>query len=164
MAMDSAEIHKALKDWFTLDFVVTRGFSLYGPDQKNIEGALTQYLPKKSKDDKMLEGLLIDGVQMLNTWSVQAFMKGEVLMTVSFARIPVIGNILPDLEGVSLLDFQGLISTGTETIIDDSGDTTTIHPGIYLYQGTSAIATALQSFVTPILTNIWSIIVSTLGD
>ena len=164
MAMDSEEIHNSLKDWFTLDFVATRGFSLYGPNQKNIESALTQYLPRKSADDSMLEGLMIDGVQMLSKWDVQAFIKGEVLLTVSFAKIPVIGSILPELEDVSLLDFQGLISTGTETIVGDSGDTTTIYPGIYIYQGTSALATALQSFVKPILTHIWSIIVSTLGD
>ena len=154
IGISGEEIHKKLKDWIEISVKFTRGISIFGPTKDTVESALTNYNAKEAKGDV---------TNVFSGWTVQAFAKGKVTMTVSFQNIPKIGDILPELEDISLGDTQAMISTGTQNIVDDSGKTTTIYPGIYLYKGTTAAATAITSIVSTVLKSVWTIIVSILN-
>ena len=151
LQISGGEIHKELKDWFDLSVVLTRGISISGPTQETLETALSTYDAQKEEGDI---------TNVFGDWTYQSFAKGKVTMTASFQKIPVIREILPELEDIDLSEVNALISTGKQVIVKDSGDTTTIYPGIYLYKGNSIGATAIKSIVSTVLKSIWPIIVS----
>ena len=153
LGIDGEEIDKQLKDWIALNVVVTRGLSFFGPTVDTVSSALAKYNAKEGNGDV---------TNVFRDFTVQSFAKGDVTMTVSFEEIPLMKQIFPELSGISLLEVNYLISSGSkaQTIVDDSGEVTTIYPGIYLYAGISAGPTAINSFVSTVLNSVWSIIVS----
>ena len=99
-------------------------------------------------------------------WTFQAYLKGEATLDLKFSPSTeqsskakgVLASIFPPIN-VQLLEIQGVVSTGEQTI-SVFGETETLYPGIYVYTGSARDAQRIKTVLDAVFGVLEPVLVS----
>ncbi|CAB9501256.1 FAT tumor suppressor homolog [Seminavis robusta] len=155
-SIESASIHTALKDYFTLTGDVIQGINVLMPNGEPISEKLF---------DQGLEGFdarVADNIaKQFEDFQVQTVLQGTLQLKLNFHNVPFIGTLFPEFE-FEFGRVNAFISTGKQDLILDDGSARSVYPGMSAFIGQSGNERILADAIRTIIKSLDGIIDSLL--